>query len=141
MIKKKLYSIFNNRCPRCHKGKVWPYGPYENILSNSGKIYDRCSHCGVKYYREIGFWYGAMYVAYALGVAVFLVLWLVTAIVLPDTWSTWSQVGIICTAILILAPVNYYISRLLWLNLFIHYEEMWSLMESMAIKPKMVNQT
>lgn len=141
MIKEKLYSIINNRCPRCHQGKVWPYGPYENVLSNSGKIYESCSHCGLKYYREIGFWYGAMYVAYALGIAVFLILWAVTAIVLPDDWNTWVQVGIICAGILMLAPVNYYISRLLWLNLFVHYEQIWAVMESLDVKPKMVNQT
>ena len=140
MIKEKLFSIFHNRCPRCHQGKVWPYGPYQNILLNSGKIYDSCSHCGVMYYREIGFWYGAMYLAYALGILVFLLLWALTAFLLPE-WSTWGQVTLICAGILFLSPLNYYISRLLWLNLFVHYERMWAEQESIGVIPRMVNQT
>ena len=118
----KLYSIFFNKCPRCHKGKFWPYNPYYNLLFNTGRLYESCSHCGLKYYREIGFWYGAMYVAYALSIGVFLAGWAITAFTFHDDWSPWWQVGTICCSIILLMPITYFLSRLIWINLFVAYE-------------------
>lgn len=118
----KLYSILFNKCPRCHEGKFWPHSAYYNLFFNGGKLYESCSHCGLKYYREIGFWYGSMYVGYALGSAVFLAGWAITAFTFPETWSTWWQVGSICAALILLLPANFYYSRLIWINFFVKYE-------------------
>ncbi len=118
----KLYSIFFNKCPRCHTGKFWPHHPYYNLFFNSGKLYENCPHCGLKYYREIGFWYGAMYVGYGLSIGVFLIGWAATYLLLPEEWSPWWQIGIICSAIILLMPVTYFLSRLIWINFFVAYE-------------------
>ncbi len=118
----KIFSITRNRCPRCHVGKFWPYDPYYNLFNNGGKLYESCSHCGLKYYLEIGFWYGAMYVAYGLSIGIFLVGWAITAFTFPESWSTWIQVGIICAAIILLMPVTYALSRLIWINFFVKFD-------------------
>lgn len=142
MFRKKFYSILHNCCPRCHHGKLWPRNnPYYNLLFNGGRMFDSCSHCGLKYYREIGFWYGAMYVSYALGIAEFLFFWLLTYLALPADISTWFQVGIIAGAILLLTPANYFYSRLVWINLFVKYEEKIAGSASLNAEPQMSNAT
>jgi hypothetical protein len=117
----KLYSILHNKCPRCHRGKFWPHNPYYNLLFNGGRLYKSCPHCGLKYYREVGFWYGAMYVSYALGIAIFMAGWGITALTLPADINVWWQIGIISFIIVALTPANYALSRLIWINFFVAY--------------------
>jgi len=136
----KLYSILFNKCPRCHKGKFWPHKPYYNLLCNGGKLYESCPRCGLKYYLEIGFWYGAMYVAYGLSTGIFLTGWAITAFAFPDEWSPWWQVGTICGAIILLMPVTYSLSRLIWINFFVKYEPDKK-EESVLSEPKMSENT
>ena len=80
----KLYSIFFNRCPRCHKGKFWfSNNPFKNIFLSSKKEIKSCSNCSLVYEMELGFWYGAMYVSYAIGVAIMLLFWGLTVSFFP----------------------------------------------------------
>lgn len=116
----KLYSILRNSCPRCHQGKFWPAGPFVNLFKYKGGMYETCSHCGLKYTREIGFWYGAMYVSYAVSVAVFVAFWVATSVLTP-TLGVFPQMGIVIAGILITAPYNYWFSRLMWINLFVPF--------------------
>ncbi|MFO0004725.1 MAG: DUF983 domain-containing protein, partial [bacterium] len=68
-LKPVLYSIFFQRCPRCHKGHLFiNRNPYK--WTNWDKMHNECGNCGLHYEREPGFFQGAMYVSYALGVAV-----------------------------------------------------------------------
>lgn len=140
MLKSKLVSIFGNKCPRCHKGKFWPLGPYENLLRNSGRMYDRCSYCGLKYFPEIGFYYGAMYISYVLGALIFIVSWGLVELLTNDI-STWAVIIIVCAAILILAPVNYFLSRLIWINIVVHFDPKIAKQDSVHARPRMVNKT
>src|SRR5574343_139839 len=59
----RLYSIFKMRCPRCQEGDFMVSHHYD--LSQVGEIHEHCNVCGLKYSNEPGFYYGAMYVAYA----------------------------------------------------------------------------
>ena len=60
-------SMATCKCPRCRKGKVFIHSnPYHRKFD---KMEDKCSECGLVYEMEQGFWYGAMYVSYAFGVA------------------------------------------------------------------------
>ena len=116
----KLYSILFNKCPRCHEGKFWPAGPMGNLFKHKGGMYESCSHCGLKYTREVGFWYGAMYVSYAVSVAIFVTLWVATSVLFPEM-GIFPQMGIVVAGIVVFAPYNYWFSRLMWINFFIKY--------------------
>ena len=83
-------------------------------------MFETCSHCGLKYTQEIGFWYGAMYVSYAVSVAIFVALWLATSLLAPDM-GVFMQMGIVIAGIFVLAPYNYWFSRLMWINLFVPF--------------------
>lgn len=69
----KLYSIFKLRCPKCLKGAF-----FESRVCDHEKLGNVCNECPkrkVNYISEPGFYFGAMYVSYALGVVVFVAIW------------------------------------------------------------------
>jgi len=63
----KMHSIAKIKCPQCHEGQFLVSHPYD--LKNLGDVRTECNVCQLKYEREPGFFYGAMYVSYASGVA------------------------------------------------------------------------
>ncbi len=71
MLKKgsKLNSILTGSCPKCQNESMYfDKNPWR--LGNVLKMNENCGHCGLKYQIEPSFFYGAMYVSYALNVAV-----------------------------------------------------------------------
>ncbi len=118
-MRAKLYSIFHFRCPRCHQGKFFVSHPYD--LKRVGDIHEHCSCCGLKFEKEPGFYYGGMYVSYALGVALFVTFWTSFNLFFP-TAGVGVQLAVIISATLILAPLLYALSKIIWANLFIPYD-------------------
>ena len=119
MINPKLNSILYNKCPKCGKGDFFiRRNPYLNILFQKGDYHKNNTPIIFKYEIEPGLFYGAMYVSYALaiGLGCFLLL-LLLAIFGKESFST--IILIIGLCILFFFPLNYYLSRLIWLNLFI----------------------
>lgn len=115
----KLYSIFKMKCPRCHEGEFFISHPYD--LKKAGDIHQNCSNCGLKYSKEPGFYYGAMYVSYALGVALFVTLWTSFNLFFPYA-SAGVQITTIISLTILLTPYLYALSKIIWANLFIKYE-------------------
>jgi len=60
----KLGAVFSHKCPRCHEGDLFETG----ILSFRKLFYmpPGCSKCGLNYYPEPGFYYGAMFISYII---------------------------------------------------------------------------
>lgn len=122
MFKKgtKLYSIFNFKCPKCHEGDFFVGHPYS--LKNTGKDTGKCNVCGCEYSPEPGFYYGAMYVSYALGVAMFVGVFLIVYLLVPEPSATLYVVAILLSMVL-LGPLLYSLSKIIWANMFIHYNK------------------
>ena len=117
----KLYSIFFNKCPKCYVGSFWASNnPFINMFLSTEKSCKACENCSLVYELEIGFWYGSMYVSYAISVAVMVLFWTLTSFFFPLI-NTFNEILIIVLAILIVSPVNYHVSRLIWINFFINY--------------------
>ena len=76
MIKKgtKLYSILKRKCPVCQEGDFFVSRTYD--LKSSGKIHEKCPNCAEVYSKEPGFYQGAMYVSYGIGVTMFIAVFL-----------------------------------------------------------------
>lgn len=118
LISDILYSVFANKCPRCHQGKV---------LSNNNplvisKILDTeptCSCCGLKYEKEPGFFYGAMYVSYGLTSGIFIVMFILELTVF--NLDTTAFAIIMLSIILLTFPFVTRWARVLWLNFFFRY--------------------
>ncbi len=121
MLKKgtKLYSIFKMKCPQCHEGDFFVSSPYD--IKKAGEIYECCPNCNLKYSKEPGFYYGAMYVSYALTVALFVTLW-VSFNLFFDNVSVGLQIFIIISSTILLTPYLYALSKIIWANFFIKYD-------------------
>lgn len=116
----KIYSITKMKCPRCHEGDFFVSHPYN--LKHAGEIHEHCEVCNLKYSREPGFYYGAMYVSYALGVALFVTLWVSMNLFIPSL-GVGVQIAVIVASTLILSPYLYALSKIIWANLFFKYDK------------------
>jgi uncharacterized protein (DUF983 family) len=122
MLKKgnKLYSILTGTCPKCHNESMYKdKNPYH--LGNIFEMHERCSHCNTKYKIEPSFFYGAMYVSYAVGIA-FAVAAFVISFLFIGTGLLTSFFAIIGTLIFFM-PVIIRLSRNIWINFFIGYDK------------------
>lgn len=121
MIKKgsKLYSIAHITCPQCQEGKFLVSNVYD--LKNVGDVRDECDVCHLKYEREPGFFYGAMYISYALGVALFVTIWVSCKLWIPS-FGAWTQIGLVTFFTIVLAPYLFALSKIIYANIFISYK-------------------
>lgn len=81
----------------------------------------KCSYCGHKYEIETGFFYGAMYVNYALTVAISVAAFVLTYMIYSET-PYWVYIIIILVALIGLAPITYRAGRIIWMYLFSRYD-------------------
>ncbi|NQW36430.1 MAG: DUF983 domain-containing protein [Flavobacteriales bacterium] len=120
MLKKgsKLYGIFKNKCPRCQSGDFFIesnlFG-FKNIL----KIHDNCSHCQLKYMIEPSFFYGAMYVSYGLSIVLACLFFLIGYLIGLNFIGNLIFMSILLA---LFSPLNLRLSRLIYINLFIHFD-------------------
>lgn len=116
----KLYSILTGACPVCHQESMYKdSNPYK--LNRIFEMHERCSHCGTKYKMEPSFFYGAMYVSYAVGVAFAVAAFIITHLFLGGGLMA-SFLAIIGTLIVFM-PVIMRLSRNIWINFFMHYKK------------------
>lgn len=122
MLKKgtRMYSIMKMKCPKCNEGDFFISTPYD--LKKAGEIHKNCSHCGLKYEKEPGFFYGSMYVSYALQVALFVTLWTSFNLFFPAITIGW-QITTILLASIVFAPYLYALSKIIWINFFISFDK------------------
>ncbi|MFI0430464.1 DUF983 domain-containing protein [Mariniflexile sp. HMF6888] len=122
MFKKgsKLYSILTGTCPKCHEESMFKNkNPY--ILSEALSMHETCSNCGTKYKIEPSFFYGAMYVSYAVGIAFAVAAFVISFVFLKASINT-VFASIVVTLIVFL-PVIIRLSRNIWINIFMHYDK------------------
>ena len=120
MFKKgsKLYSILTGSCPRCHSESMYVNGnPYN--FRQLFHMRERCSHCQLKYKMEPSFFYGAMYVSYAVGVAFAVAAFVISFLFIGTTLLN-SFISIVATLVVFL-PVIIRLSRNIWINFFVRY--------------------
>ena len=116
----KLYSVFTGTCPVCHKGKMYVEpNPYK--LSKVLQMHDSCSHCDIKFKMEPSFFYGAMYVSYAVGVALAVAAFIIAFffIGLDKHYTFLAIIGVL----VIMFPIILRISRNIWINFFMKYDK------------------
>jgi uncharacterized protein (DUF983 family) len=117
-------ALLKGKCPRCREGDMFAY-PATN-LGKFHKMNEACPHCGVRLQPEPGFYQGAMYVGYGFTVVVTIAI-SVILYSLGD-FSEWVYIGSIIGVMILLVPLNYRYSRILYLYSFggIKYDRSWS---------------
>ncbi|CAM1344841.1 DUF983 domain-containing protein [Tenacibaculum amylolyticum] len=111
---KSLIALVSNKCPNCKKGTVFNTSIFN--LFKIGKIKDSCSECNFSFEKEPGFFFGAMYVSYALIVAESVATFVVLRVLLHLNWFV-SFGGIILLSLLLFG-VNFKLSRMIWIYMF-----------------------
>ncbi len=116
----KLFSILTGACPVCHQESMYvESNPYK--IRTIFKMHERCSHCGTKYKMEPSFFFGAMYVSYALGIAFAFAAFIIAYYLFGS--GLLISFFVICVTLIVFLPIIIRWSRNIWINLFLNYKE------------------
>jgi len=107
-------KILKQKCPNCGRGQVFHA---KQKLFSFPLMKEHCDVCGYGFRREPGYFFGAMYVSYGLGVlqaiSTFLLLHFIVG-GLPLEWTA----AIIITVLFLFAKWNFRLSRVIWIYIF-----------------------
>jgi uncharacterized protein (DUF983 family) len=101
----RLAALLKQRCPRCLQGQVF---------AGLFRMNELCPTCGLRFEREPGYFTGAMYLSYGLGIFVTAPVWL------PMAWLGRSLGEILVASgslLIVSSPWLFRYARLLWLYL------------------------
>ncbi|MBU1372412.1 MAG: DUF983 domain-containing protein [Bacteroidetes bacterium] len=119
----KAEAMLHAKCPRCRRGDLFQNTMYGFSFQ---KMFEFCPHCSLRYEVEPGYFYAAMYVGYALNVALGVSVGIATYVFSGELESPWIYIFTILLFSFLLAPVNFRYSRVIllyWLSPKIHYVE------------------
>ncbi len=108
-------ALLQGKCPRCRQGDMFAF-PATNVRKFN-IMNKTCPHCGVRLEPEPGFYQGAMYIGYAITIAVMVVVGL-ALYYLGDDPSEWVYIGVVIAIMMLLVPWNYRYSRIIYLYSF-----------------------
>lgn len=109
------------KCPRCRKGNMFSTPMYS---FKQQKMHVNCPYCNMKFEKEPGYFYVAMFVSYAFNVLEMIAIAIATYFVVGNLDNPYLYMATLFSGILILAPFNYRYSRvvlLYWLTPGLHY--------------------
>lgn len=102
----RFQAILTLRCPECREGFI-----FQSLWTTN----ERCPVCNLLFARETGYYTGAMYFSYALGIPIIALLTLAAWLVLPG-WHLWQLVLVAWVLFLPLVPLVFRYSRALWIH-------------------------
>ena len=116
MVERSLAgALFSGKCPRCRTGPIFKYPAAS--LSKFNRMNESCPHCGIRLEPEPGFYQGAMYVGYGFTTAVMVIVGLILYFFFGDP-SEWVYIGTVIAIMVLLVPLNYRFSRIVYLYAF-----------------------
>jgi len=135
----KVYSILHKKCPHCQEGEFFvSRNPYD--LSKAGDLLPHCPVCKRIYTPEPGFYYGGMYVAYALAVALFVTIYVAVQVLYPQA-PLWLYATLVLVGLFGLGPWMYAVSKIMWANLFFPYKGVERTPAELAKSDRSANRT
>lgn len=111
----KLYGILRWRCPRCQEGDLFKTGIGGGVYN----MHKECPKCQQDYEMEPGFYWGAMYIGYALSSGYMLIGFAICLWVFKFT-PTGSFAFLIGLGLIIVPFLARY-SRAIWLSGNVRY--------------------
>lgn len=108
-------KVIKGKCPQCGKGDIFESFTFTGLF-RIPSMRDNCKNCGRKFSMEPGFFFGAMYVSYALVVAEMISVAIIFKFILHvNNLPTFVAMAI--TAVLF-SKINFRLSRIIWMHLF-----------------------
>lgn len=114
-----IVSILQLKCPKCRQGdlfcnkKTYQYRGFFDMPKH-------CDKCGQDFEIETGFYYGAMYVSYALTIAIIVAVF--TAMYVLNIFTIELFLILDLLALLATLPYVFKVSRSIWIALMIKYD-------------------
>lgn len=114
-IKSKPYSgIAHQKCPHCGKGDVFFK---RTSLLELPKMREGCDVCSYRFYREPGYFLGAMYISYGLAVLQGILTFLICYLLFPQMQTIYTVLCVL-SVIFIFSMQNYKYSRVIYMYIF-----------------------
>lgn len=113
---KRLESLIKGKCPSCGKGHAFEK-PFSLVGFRMPLMNKTCEHCGHVFEKESGFFWGAMFVSYALTVFECIILFCAWQLFSDQTFGD-GLILVISIAMLVLFRFNFRYSRLIWMYIF-----------------------
>ena len=106
-----IVDIFQEKCPKCSEGHAF-YKKGNPLLFQMPRMHANCPVCGHKFEKETGYFFGSMYVSYALTVAEMIAVFIIAQFFVK---SYISIVVLIAIMSVLLSTFNFRLSRMLWI--------------------------
>lgn len=83
-------------------------------------MHDKCSNCNELFNKEVGFYYGAMYVSYGVNIIIGIALFIIMVLLFNTALLTYlfTYLGLV----VLLFPWVMRISRLIYINIFVKFD-------------------
>ena len=106
-----ITDIFQEKCPKCGQGHAF-YKKGNPLLFQMPRMHANCPVCGHKFEKETGYFFGAMYVSYALTVAEMFAVFIIAQFFIEGFAPI---IALIAVMAILLSTFNFRMSRMLWI--------------------------
>jgi len=111
-------AMLHLKCPHCREGNLFTVSnPFK--LKTLSLMPELCPVCHLTFNPEPGFYWGALYTSYALGVGLALLDF--TIVYLICGWKVWPILLSISLLLLLAAPVLFRYSRVMWIYICYYF--------------------
>ena len=120
-VPSEFSAALQSKCPRCRRGNMFEGPMYGSKLQ---KMNVTCPHCNLRYEREPGYFYVAMFISYAMNVAEIIAIAVATYMITGNLEDPFLYMAVIFPVVILLSPFNYRFSRVIllyWLTPGLHY--------------------
>lgn len=108
-----IVGIITEKCPKCSKGKVFSRKG-NPLLFQMPRMNENCSECGHKFEKEPGYFFGSMFVSYALVVGEMIVFFLLVHLFIKSFVTILILISLLA---ILLSTFNFRMSRMAWMYL------------------------
>jgi hypothetical protein len=108
----RISALLKQQCPQCNNSSIYKKG---NFFSFE-RMHEHCTSCNCKFEIEPGFFFGAMFVSYALSVAQAITAYILAQFFLSSLPALISTIFLV---LILLSPITYRFSRVIWMYIFI----------------------
>lgn len=109
----KGLAILKAKCPQCQSGKMYKTSAFK--LNSFTQMFDTCQVCGLTFEVEPGFFWGAMYISYAITTGMMIVVGALVFILSSHNADFWGYIIPIFLSMFLSIPFTYRYSRVLLL--------------------------
>lgn len=113
----RIANALRWKCPHCHEGDMYKSSIFEGIYN----MHDKCPKCEQEFQLEPGFYWGAMYVGYALSSGYMLSGFAIC--IFGFGLSVNQSFALLIGLGLIMVPIIARTARALWLSMHVKYDK------------------